>query len=348
MSTSIEEAAIPAQVPADRSRVALGRARGPALTLAAVLAMAFGLPVLAGAAWLDTWTTCAIFAIAASGTGVLYSWLGLTSLTQVALVGVGAWVTLRLGFATRLPFLAGVALGGVVAGAMGVLLALPALRVRGLQLALATLMIAGGFDVVFNATGFPNGGGGFLGYQSTGELRRLPRPGFAASDAAYFRLALVAAALAFAAVMLQLRRRPGRAWALIAESEAAATSAGVSLVRSQVWAFALAATLSGIAGGLLAGQVGQLAPATFRVSESMVLFALVVVAGGHHWAGWIFAAVLFKAVPFALDQAQVDGNVAAMVFGAALILNLLGSPRGAVGQIEELVASARPRTRQQP
>jgi branched-chain amino acid transport system permease protein len=331
--------------PAKRAGRSLARVSGSLFVPAGVLGAALLLPETVGVASLDAWTTCAIFAIAACGVGVLYGWLGLTSLTQVALGGVGAWVTMRLAFATGLPFLVEVAVGGLVTSAIGLLLALPALKVRGLRLALVTLMIAGGFDVVFNATGFPNGGGGFLGYQASGELQRLPRPSFAASDAAYFRLVVSAAALSFVAVNLQLGRRPGRAWALIAESEDAAAASGVSLVRSQMWAFALAAMLSGIAGGLLAGQVGQLAPSTFQVSESMVLFALVVVAGSHHWMGWVIAAVLFKVVPFALDQAHVDGNVAIMVFGVALMLNVLGSSRGAVGQVEELVGALRRKRR---
>lgn len=324
---------------------AVGALRSAAPVCTAVLALAVTAPALLDAAWLSTATTATIFAIAAAGAGLLYGWLGLTSLTQVALAGVGAWVTLRLGFAAGLPFLVEVALGAVVAAAIGVILALPALRVRGLLLGLVTLMIAGGFEVVFNATGFPNGGGGFLGYQSTGELERLPRPAFAETDPAYFRLVIVAAALTFVVVQLHLRRGPGRAWALIARSEAAAASAGVSVARSQMWAFALAAALSGIAGGLLAGQVGQLAPSTFQVSESLVLFALVVVAGAHHWAGWILAAVLFKVVPFALDDAGVDGSVAVMAFGVALTVTMLGSPRGSAGQVEELLAAARQRRR---
>ncbi len=322
---------------------AVTAARGPGFAATAVVALALIVPAVAGAAWLETLTTCAIFAIVAAGVGLLYGWLGLTSLTQVALAGVGGWVTLRFGFATSLPFLLDVALGGIVTGFLGVLLALPALRVRGLQLALVTLIIAGGFDVIFNGSGFPNGGGGFLGYQTTGELARLSRPAFAESGAGYFRLVLIVAALAFLVVNLHLRRKPGRQWALIAESEAAATSAGISLVRSQIWAFALAATLAGVAGGLLAGQVGQLAPSTFQVSESMTIFALVAVAGGHHWAGWLLAAVLYKVVPFEFDELGLDGHLATLIFGVLLILNMLGSPRGAVGQVEEIASKVRGR-----
>jgi branched-chain amino acid transport system permease protein len=332
----------PAQVRTRRGFKLRGTARG--LTTAAVVAVVgFLVPSLVGSGWLSTLTTGVIFSIAAAGTGLLYGWLGLTSLTQVELAGVGAWLTMRLGFATGLPFVINLLLATIGTGVIGSLLAFPALRVRGLQLALVTLMIAGGFDVIFNATGFPNGGGGFLGYALEGNLRTLPRPGFATSAGGYFRFALVVAALAFAVVQFQLRRRPGRAWSLIGASEAAAASTGISLLRSQVWAFATAACLCGLTGGLLAGQFGQLSPSTFDVSQSMLLFALVVIAGSQHWAGWIFAVILFEVVPFALNQANVNGDLATIVFGVALMLNMLGSPRGAVGQAEDLIASVRAR-----
>ncbi|EHN10217.1 ABC-type branched-chain amino acid transport system permease component [Patulibacter medicamentivorans] len=315
--------------------------RPVAVAVAAVLVLGLAVPAAFGVAWLSVWTSCAIFAVAAAGVGLLHGWLGLTSLTQVGLVGVGGWITLRLAFATEWPFVVQVALAGLLTGGLGLLLALPALRLRGLYLALVTLMVAAGLDVVFNATGFPNGGGGVLGYQSTGALQRLERPRFAGSDAGYFRLVLAVAAVAILVVLAQLRGRAGRTWALIARSEAAATSAGVSLSLSQIWAFGLAGVLAGLAGGLLAGQLGQLGPSTFQISESMLLFALVVVAGAHHWAGWILAAVLYKVVPFALSEAGVDGSVATILFGVALMGSMLGSPHGVVGAAEQALVTRR-------
>jgi branched-chain amino acid transport system permease protein len=308
---------------------------------AAVIAL---IPSLVGVAWLATLTACVLFAVCAAGIGLLYDRLGLTSLAQVALMGVGGWTMLRLHFATDWPFGVLVALTGVITAAVAVLLGLPALRLRGLYLALVTLMIAGGFDVAFNAAGFPNGGSGFLGYQAAGELQRLPRPGFAAGDDAYFRFTVIVAGVLLALVWLHLTTRPGRAWALIRAGERAAASAGVSVVRMQSWAFALAGLLSGVAGALLAGQLGQLAPASFPVTDSLLLFGLVVIAGAHHWSGWIVAALLYKAVPFAFDEAGIDGNYATMIFGVALMLSLLGSERGIVGDVAAKLAAVRARS----
>jgi branched-chain amino acid transport system permease protein len=290
-------------------------------------------PTAAGAGWLAALTSAAIFAIVAAGIGVLYGQLGLTSLAQVTLAGVGAWTTLRLHFATGLPFVAVMLAAGAITAAVGSLLALPAMRLRGLDLALVTLLVAGGFDIAFNASGFPNGGGGFFGYAASGDLKRMGRPELAVTDAAYFRLVLAVAVLCYLATLLNVRSRAGRAWALMSRGDAAARSAGVHTVRHRVWAFAFAGFLSGVAGALLAGQVGQLAPLTFAPVESILLFALVVIGGAYSWPGWVIAAVLYKVVPYFLSRQGVDGNVATMVFGLTLMVNLIAAPRGIVGTL---------------
>ncbi len=307
----------------------------------AVTAVAWAVPALVGSAWLATFTSCAIFAMTAAGLGLLYGRLGLASLTQVAFVGVGSWVALRVGFAFELPFPLLVVASGLAAGALGFVLSLPALRLRGLYLALVTLMVAGGFDVVFNATGFPNGGGGFLGYQASGELRRLPRPSFARDDVAYFRFVVIISALILVIVGLQMRSRIGRAWAIIAQSEAAALSSGVNVTLSKAWAFTFAGVLSGIGGALLAGQLGQVGPSSFQASSSILLFSLTLIGGSTKWVGWIAASLLYLAVPTLLNDWGVDGNVALMFFGVALMVNLIGAPSGIAGQLAGLGALIR-------
>jgi branched-chain amino acid transport system permease protein len=313
----------------------------PAAVLAGVALVALVVPAVAGAAWLTTLTSATIFAVAAGGTGLLYSRLGLASLAQVALMGVGAWAMLRMHFATDLPFVACVVVAGAVTAVVAVVLALPALRLRGLYLALVTLMIAAGFDIAFNAAGFPNGGSGFLGYQDSGELQRLARPAFAVTDEGYFRFVVVVAALLLVVACVHLATRPGRSWALIKRSDVAATSCGVPLTTMKTWAFALAGLLSGVAGALLAGQLGLVAPSTFPVTDSLLLFGLVVVAGAHHWAGWVVAAVLYKVVPFGLNELGVDGSVATIIFGVALMASLLGSDGGIVGDVQAKLGGLR-------
>lgn len=303
--------------------------------------VAWIVPMAFGARWVSTWTATVVFAMAAASVGFLHCRLGLASLAQVALVGVGGWIALRLEFALGMPFLVTVAVTVVLTGAVGGVLSVPALRLRGLYLMLLTLMMAAGFSEMVTAKGFPNGGSGFFGYQPSGQLRRMSRPAIAQSDGAYFRLVLICAVIAFVVVLLHMRRRPGRAWSLMAQSEQAAVSNGVAIVPHKVWGFVLAASLCGLSGALFAGQLGQLGPSSFDPLDSLLLLAFVLVAGSHHWTGWLLAACLFRAFPAFLDDRGISGNVAIMIAGVALVANLTIAPRGIVGDVERIVTRLR-------
>jgi branched-chain amino acid transport system permease protein len=306
-----------------------------------VAALAGLAPTVLDAGWLATATLTVVFTIVTAGVGLLHGQLGLTSLGQVTFAGIGAWTALRLHFATSLPFF-GLLLGaGAITAVVASLLALPALRLRGLELALVTLLIAGGFDVAFNAAGFPNGGGGFFGYSASGELHRMPRPSIAISDPAYFRLTLAVAVVIYATTWMLLRGRLGRAWALMSAGDNAARSAGVRTVSHRILAFAYAGLISGIAGALLVTQVGQTAPATFAPLQSLLLFALVVVAGAYTWPGWVLAAILYQSVPYLLGRLGVDGNYATIFFGAVLMHTIITAPRGIVGNAAALRVPSR-------
>ena len=187
----------------------LGSVAGVAVPL--VLVTVF-LPELVGSFWLRAFTSSAIFALAAAGVALLYGRLGLVSLAQVALLGLGAWVTLRLSHGTGLPFELVLLGGGLAAGLVGLVVGLPALRMRGLYLALITLMAAGGFQVIVGGTGFPDGGPGFLGrVTSAGARLLMARPLIAQSDPAYFRYVVVVVTAGFLLVALhrRTRARPG-------------------------------------------------------------------------------------------------------------------------------------------
>ena len=160
--------------------------------------------------------------------------VGMVSLCQFVLAAVGAWVALRLSYATSIPFPLLLLIAGVVTGLIGVLIGLPALRLSGLYLALITLMAAGAITIVLRTTQFPNGGGGFFGNSAAGGASsRMPRPSIAQSDTAYFRYCVVVAVLMFLVAVWHVRRKPGRAWAAIRQSQATAVAAGVNTVAVQ-------------------------------------------------------------------------------------------------------------------
>jgi len=316
------------------------------IAIVSLLAIAILVPIWFSSFWLSVFISSAIFVIAAIGLAVPYGSLGLVSLAQLALVGIGGWVTLRVGFATGLPFELLVLIGGVAAAVVGVIIGLPALRMRGIYLALVTLMLAGAVQVFLTARGFPNGGSGFWGIAESGDdPLLLQRPGYASSDAGYFRLVIGVVALTLVLSAMHTRSRPGRAWALIRTSDAAATSAGINVTRYKIWAFGLAGFLAGVSGGLLAGVVGQLRVQTFPAAQSILLFALVVVGGPRLLAGAAIAGLLYRAVPSRLTQWDLDADLSLVLFGLALFHALITAPDGIGGQMRDVVDVIRRRFR---
>ncbi|MEY5036899.1 MAG: hypothetical protein RL472_5 [Pseudomonadota bacterium] len=298
------------------------------------------LPMLAGSYWLSLFTSAAIFVLAISGVAFMYARLGMVSLTQVGLMGIGGWVTLRLNYLWDMPFEVNMLLAALATMICGWILALPALRMRGLYLALVTLMAAGGLEILFATYQFPNGGEGFWGVK-IGSTEPFRRPVLAQSPEAYLRYCIAVATLGFLFIEGHRRLFPGRAWALIRRSEAAAMAAGVNVTLYKTWAFGIAGAIAGASGALLAGSLGLLDDGTFRSSESIMLFALAIVGGARFWLGAVIAAFLFRILPGLLNTWGVDTDLAFVIFGAGLLHALITAPNGIAGQVHDLIAKLR-------
>ena len=309
------------------------------LAIPVVLAIfALLVALLANSFWLSAITSAVALVLSLAGLAILYGQLGLVSLCQFALVGVGGWATLRLGHAFHLPFEINLLAGGVAASVLGLVFGIPALRLRGLYLALVTLMLAGGFQILIGAWGFPDGGDGFLGRaDGTGRVM-LPRPLVATGAVPYFLYVMVVVGLGLMLAQWHKQARPGRAWALIRRGEHVAVASGVNVLAYKAWAFALSGLLAGLSGGLLAGNVGQLDGRAFTAFESLNLFALAVVGGVFNWYGALIAGLLLRALPALLTDLGINGYVTIGIFGVALFHALATAPSGIAGQISALIA----------
>lgn len=304
--------------------------------VAVVFAIAlFAIPGFFDAFWIANFTQMAVFSIVAASAGLLYGRVGLVSLGQVASYGIGCWVTMRLSFSTTWPFPVLLVIGGVIAALIGVLIGLPALRVSGLYLALVTLMLAAGMEIVLGATKFPNGGGGFTGVVETlSDIRPTRRPSWAITDVAYYRFIVVGAFLMFMLAAYVLSRKPGRAWASIRQSEAAALAAGIDVTRYKLWAFALAAFMAGVAGGLYAGTVPKgMSIDAFNRQSAIFLIAVVIMGGIYSlWGGLLgafFATCLLKFLTQNVAGHQFWTRFSLSLFGFGLLANLIQSTRAA-------------------
>jgi branched-chain amino acid transport system permease protein len=322
-----------------RQRSPLRRPARATLVRAAVVAVLllfalFALPQLLSLYYIDTMTEVAVYAMVALGLGVLVGRVGLVSLGQIAVLAVGAWVAARLLFATSQPYPLVLLEAGILTMVAGTVIGLPALRLRGLYLALITLMLAGAFSIVLATTNFPNGGHGFLGYN--GSLVNIPpirRPSIATSDPAYYRFSVIVAAVMFLLVLVHIRTRPGRAWAAIRQSEPAALAAGINTTFYKLWAFALASFVTGIAGGVYAGAAHYLYSLDFPAQDSIIVLAVVLMGGAYSLWGAIVAGLLLEMLPAILNNWGVSPDWLTILFGIGVVQVLTTAPAGLADQV---------------
>jgi branched-chain amino acid transport system permease protein len=312
-----------------------------------LIVVLFALPSFLGTDWITTLTSVAIYAVVAAALGILYGRVGMISLGQVALLSVGCWVGTRLSYATGLPFPLLLIVTGAITCVVGVLVGLPALRLSGLYLALITLMFAGAMTIVLAAIDFPNGGGGFTGRTNQVDLSGLSgvrRPLWASADNGYYRYTIIVCALMFLLALLHVGTRPGRAWAAIRASEPAALAAGVNITLYKLWAFALASFMTGVAGCLLAAQVGVPRAIAFQTQDSLTLAALTLLGGIYSLWGAVVAGVFAQLLPFLLSSGHlwgwvVNSNILLVIFGVGLLQVLLTAPGGLVDQFPKDMAN---------
>ncbi|HEY5209702.1 MAG TPA: branched-chain amino acid ABC transporter permease [Stellaceae bacterium] len=309
------------------------------VSMVGVFAIVSGIiAITSGGYWLSNFTQAYCMCLTLLGCALLYGQLGLVSLCQWALVGVGGWISLRVYHYIHPPFFITILAGGVGASAIGMIWGLPALRMRGLYLALVTLMLAGAFQVAITVTSFPVGGPGFLGQvgASGNDRVMMARPVFASSDTGYFLFVAFVTLLCFLLIEVHRRTKPGRAWALIRKSEQMAMASGVKVVFYKAWAFALAGFIAGVAGALLAGLFGQLDASAFAPTDSIMIFIGMLLGGPNVWLGSFLGGLLTRFIPALLIDFNVNANVSLLFFGAALMQALTVAPEGIGGQLTGL------------
>jgi ABC-type branched-subunit amino acid transport system permease subunit len=222
---------------------------------------------------------------------------GQISLCQMTFAGFGAFTAGQLATNHGVPFLMAMVIGGVVAAACGFLVALPALRLAGLYLALATLA----FAIMADEFLFPlkNVGNGEIGVA-------VPRPVVGpidfGNDRSFFLLCFVILVVVSFAVILVRRGTTGTFLAAMRGSEVAAASIGISLTRAKITVFTLSAGIAGIGGALLASRVQHADSQTFVYQYSLVFVVLVLTTGARTVEGAVNAAVAYVAIPEILSH----------------------------------------------
>jgi branched-chain amino acid transport system permease protein len=244
---------------------------------------------------------------------VLAGYTGLVSLGHAAFLGIGAYAHVYFAQSLGLPWVVAIVLAALVTAASGVLVGLPALRMTGVYLTIATLAFALIIQEVF--THWEAVTGGLKGRPvDKAVIFGIP---FGDSRAFYF---LCLAVLIFGLWLTAnlLRAPTGRAWVAIRDSEIAAQSMGVHLAVYKTIAFAYSAALMGVAGALFAHKVSFLAPDIFTVLLSIQFLLMVVVGGLGSLHGAIFGAVFVAMLPVAIAEAR--DSLPAWIGSAAAVL----------------------------
>lgn len=301
--------------------------RAGAVLLALCLLAACVAPFVLNGYGLYVLTLTGVFALVALGLNLLTGYAGQISLCHAAFFGVGAYATAILTQRVGLPYLLSMLVGALLTAAVGAVVAIPAMRLKSLYLAIATL----GFGVVLQKIIFEwreltNGGGGLA-------LSPPLVAGHELGSAGLYYLTLALMTLGLWGAWNISRSRTGRALLIIKESEIAAGALGIPAARYKVIAFAISAFYAAVAGGLFAYLVRYIHPENFSVGLSIAFLSMVVIGGLGTIGGSIVGAGFYVIVPELLRGIK---DAPGLVFGLLLVIVMVLMPQGLWGLVRRL------------
>jgi branched-chain amino acid transport system permease protein len=274
-----------------------------------------------------------IYSIVGFGLMMLVGFTGQISLGHAAFLAVGAY-TEALMQAAGVPFFVSIVCAALFAAAAGVIVGLPALRLKGVYLAIATIA----FNVIVEEiiarwTKLTGGNEGK-------HLKPVEISGWKLdSDAEFYFLCLALTVICCLACINLLRSPTGRAFVAIRDSEISASCMGVNLAKYKTMSFAISAALTGVGGALYAHKIAFISPEQFTLFVSIELITIVILGGVGflHGAvlGSIFIIVLPQLISIAKDwlpEGTAPTGLQAVVFGLILVLFIIFEPLGLYGR----------------
>jgi branched-chain amino acid transport system permease protein len=288
----------------------------------------------------------AINVLVAVGLNMLVGYTGQISLGHAGFFAIGAFTTVLFMGKLSFPFLVALTAAGAIAAVFGFVLGLPALRLEGPYLAIATL----GFGMaITQIIGRWELFGGRMGIQAP-TLKLIGLCTVSSDRGLYFVIIPITFLLTLAARNL-MKTKVGRAFIAIRDSDIAAETMGVNLTYYKTLAFAISAFYTGIAGGLMAFMLGFINPSTFNFILSIYFLAFVIVGGVGTIFGSIMGGVVMTWLILMLDKVQdlpylgqllmtisdrwmsVTGvhNVASICLGLIIVLIVVFEPLGLYG-----------------
>ena len=296
--------------------------------------------VMLAAPWLFTeyylaqLTFVLIYAIVGLGLMLLAGFTGQFSIGHAAFLGVGAYAQ-AVFTGQGVPFPIALALAGLLSGAVGIVVGLPALRVKGIYLGIATLSFGFIVEEVFARWESVTGGNAGIHVKAPDMFGWKLDTGNE-----FYYLCLLLTVIATFGILNLLRSPTGRAFVAIRDSEISAQSMGIHLARYKTLSFALSAVLAGIGGALYAHKLQFISPDQFNILQSIDLLLMVVIGGLGSVHGAFLGAIFLIAMPqlisltkdYLPDVIGQAPGLQGLVYGVVLIGFVLFEPLGLYGR----------------
>lgn len=279
--------------------------------------------------YLNILMQAATYAIAVAGLVAVLGYCGQISLTQAGFLGIGGYAVALGTVDYGLPFFVALVLGMVVAGVFGLLLGLASLRLGGHYLAMVTISFQQILTLVLtNWIGFTHGPDGVSG---------VPRPTLfglkLTGGHAYLGVCLVALVLTTFFIWRLKYSRLGRAMQAVRDNEIAASTCGINIFKTKIFAFGISAALGGLGGGLFAGAFAYISPDQFTFNESIVLLTMALLGGVQSPFGALLGTCILVILP---EWLRFLRQAYLAVYGAAVILIMIFLPDGVWGLVRKL------------
>jgi branched-chain amino acid transport system permease protein len=275
-----------------------------------------------------------IYAIAGLGLMLLAGFTGQFSLGHAAFLGVGAYAQAYL-TQGGVPFVVALAVSGLLSALMGVVVGLPALRLKGIYLGMATLSFGFIIEEVFARWESVTGG------NAGKSVAAIQMMGYdLGSGKGFYAVCLTVAVLCTLGLLNLLRSPTGRAFVAIRDSEISAQSMGIHLAYYKTLSFSMSAALAGIAGALYAHNLRFISPDQFNLMQSIDLLLLIVIGGLGSVHGVFLGAIFLIILPQGISAGkeflpefigQAPG-LKSVIYGSVLIAFVLFEPMGLYGR----------------
>lgn len=284
------------------------------LVTIAAIGLIIGLLFISESFMLMIFSSIIIFGIAALGLNILNGYTGQVSIGHGAFVAIGAYVTSYMSMNFHTPFILNILIVIAAAGLLGFIIGLPALRLKGFYLAIATMAFGVAIQQLLAAISIFGGHGGMYGI-----------PKLINSDFGMYILNLGFFLLMYFIADVITASPVGLKYRMVRDSETAAKAYGVKISSVKLNAFVVSAIYGGIAGALYAHTITYISPADFGLGLSINLLSMIIIGGMATLEGGLIGSIIITGLPFMFSRSKFPMSI---IIGALIIVFVLFFPRG--------------------